>query len=169
MNHSRMNISESDLPGIGRKYCLDTRGGDRLVVVVHNDERRELFHMDPDSPDEMLSAILLDDEEARMVSSILAGINYKPKRIEAQEMILDQLIIEWIRVEPHWNCIGRRIQELDIRNAAGAMIIAAIEKDHSKHINPGPDYVFASGSTLVVTGERIQLKELRRLLSDGSL
>jgi TrkA domain protein len=125
--------------------------------------------MDPSSPDEMLSMTVLDDEEARAVSAILAGISYKPKLIEAQEMVLDQLVIEWIRIEPQWQCVGRKIADLDIRQAAGAIIIAAIERNHSKQINPGPDYVIASGSTLVVTGERMHLKELRTFLANGSL
>jgi len=169
MNHSEYPFQESVLPGIGRKFSLVTKGGDRLVIVVHNDGRRDLFHMDPSSPDDTLSLVSLDDEEARAVSAILAGIHYKPKLIETQEMALDGLVVEWIRVEPQWACIGRSIAELDIRQAAGAIVIAAVERDHAKRINPGPDYVIASGSTLVVTGERLQLKDLRKLLSTGSL
>ncbi|GAA3410439.1 cation:proton antiporter regulatory subunit [Paenibacillus hodogayensis] len=169
MSHSDHHFMESILPGIGRKFSLVTKGGNHIVIVVHNDERRELFQMNPESPDEMLSMASLDDEEARAISAILAGITYKPKQIETQEMVLDQLVIEWICVEPQWKSIGQRIADLDIRQTAGAIIIAAIEKDHSKQINPGPEYVIASGSTLVVTGERMHLKELRKLLTNGSL
>ncbi|MEF3302157.1 cation:proton antiporter regulatory subunit [Paenibacillus sp. GYB003] len=164
-----MNIRESDLPGIGRKFCLDSRSGDKLVIVIHNDDRRELYHLNPDDPDEIMSIITLDDEEARAVSGILSGITYRPKQLETQEMMLDGLLIEWLRIEPLSQCIGKRIGELDIRRRTGATIIAVIEKNHQKCMNPGPDYVFSAGSTLVVAGERMHLKELKQLLFNGSL
>lgn len=41
-----MHFKETDLPGIGRKYWLHTRSGEHLVIVIHNDERRDLFHME---------------------------------------------------------------------------------------------------------------------------
>ncbi|MFC3771670.1 cation:proton antiporter regulatory subunit [Paenibacillus sp. GCM10012303] len=164
-----LNIRESDLPGIGRKFCLDTRSGDKLVIVIHNDDRRELYHLNPDDPDEVTSMITLDDEEARTVSGILSGITYKPKQLDTQEMMLDGLLIEWLRIEPLSLCIGKRIGELDIRRRTGATIIAVIEKNHQKCMNPGPEYMFAAGSTLVVAGERMHLKELKQLLLNGSL
>ncbi|WP_246131986.1 cation:proton antiporter regulatory subunit [Paenibacillus hemerocallicola] len=164
-----MNLRESDLPGIGRKYCLDTRSGEKLVIVVHNDDRRDLFHMSPDDPDEVLSMVTLDDEEARTVSAIISGISYTPRLAENQEMALDGLIIEWLRIEPSSGCVGKRIGELDIRRNTGATILAVTEKNHRKTMNPGADYAFAAGSTLIVAGERKQLQQLKHLLTNGSL
>ncbi|WP_341279291.1 cation:proton antiporter regulatory subunit [Paenibacillus sp. FSL H8-0537] len=164
-----MDLRESELPGIGQKYSLRTRGGEQLVIVVHNDERRDMFHMDADEPDEMRSMVSLDDEEARVVSAILAGITYKPKFLENQEIALDSLVIEWIRLEPLSKCVGKRIGELDIRKTTGATILAVVEKDKNKHINPGAEYVFTPGVTLVVAGERIQLNQLKKLLLNGML
>jgi TrkA domain protein len=162
-----LEIKESALPGIGQKFCVETRSGERLVIIVHNDERREIFRMSESDPDEVLAVVTLSEEESRAIAAILAGIVYKPKLEETREAVLEDLIIEWIRVEPSFACIGKRIGELDLRQRTGATVIAVVEKDHRKTINPGPDYVFSSGSMLIVVGERIHLNGLKQLLSKG--
>ncbi|WP_186380873.1 cation:proton antiporter regulatory subunit [Paenibacillus xylanexedens] len=168
-----MHFKETDLPGIGRKYWLHTRSGEHLVIVIHNDERRDLFHMEsgevPDEPGDMRSLVTLDDDEARAVAAIVGGMTYKPQFQEQREVMLDGLLIEWLRIEPHAASVGQTIGDLDIRQATGAVILAVVEKDRTKQLNPGPEYTFTAGATLVVAGEREQLRELKRLLVDGRL
>ena len=74
-----VNVRESDLPGIGRKFLLETREGEKLAVILHDDGRRELYRFDKKDPDEVVSFITLQDDEARQLAGILGGLSYLPR------------------------------------------------------------------------------------------
>jgi TrkA domain protein len=157
------NIRESDLPGIGRKFQITTRNNDRLVVVIHDDGRRELYHFLHSDLEECASTITLSDTEARQVAGIIGGLTYKPKALESVEIALDQLIIEWIKVEPGSQASNQSIADLGVRQQTGATIIALVTPDQTK-INPGPEEILQNGVTLVVAGEREQIKALKKFV-----
>lgn len=162
-----MNIRESELPGIGYKFEITTKSQDKLVIVIHDDGRREIYHFDADDYDEVLSSATFNDSEARQIAGILGGMTYKPKALETVDFAFDDVIIEWYKVEPHAPAVNKTIGELDIRNNFGVTVIAIKKKKTKKSHNPGPDTVIEVGDTLVITGERIQLKELiNKLLSN---
>jgi len=160
---------ESDLPGIGRKFQINTRSGDKLVIIVHDDGKREMHHFDYNDPDESISMVTLDDSEARRVGAILGGMVYMPKALESVDVAFDEMVIEWFKVEPGAKGAGKTIGELEIRKRTGAAVIAIIKKNHEKMVNPGPQQVIYEGATLVILGDRGQVRLCKRLIDDGSI
>ncbi|MBD3107451.1 cation:proton antiporter regulatory subunit [Bacillus sp. AGMB 02131] len=148
-----MNIRESELPGIGCKFEITTNEDEKMVIVIHNDGRRELYHYDDDH-EETLSSVTLNDSESRKIAAILGGMVYSPKALEKLEMAFDGLVIEWFKVEDGATMSGRTIGELDVRNHYNVNIISVLKKDMKKMIMPGPDSIISAGDTLVIAGER---------------
>ncbi|MBO9598614.1 MAG: cation:proton antiporter regulatory subunit [Cohnella sp.] len=162
-----MNIMETDLPGIGKKFQVSARSGDKLVIIVHDDGRRECYHFEHGDPEESISMVTLDDDEARVVAAMIGGMTYKPKTLETIEVALNDLVIEWVKIEADFACVGRSIGEMDIRRNCGATVIALVEPNGAKTINPGPEFLLREDAMLVAAGERAQHKWLKRLLRDG--
>lgn len=162
-------IKEIDLPGIGKKFQLQTRSGEKIVIVVHDDGRREIYHFYREDPDDSISMVTLDDEESRCIAAILGGMTYRPRALETVDVALGDMFIEWYKIEPGAYAIGKTIKELCIRQATGSTIIAIVEQDQSKTINPGPEAKLNDGATLVILGEKNQVKACKRLLLHGSV
>jgi len=160
-------ISESFLPGVGRKFQIETLSGDRLVIVIHDDGTRELYHFSRNNPDRVASVVTLADSEARQIAGIIGGLTYVPKALPSAEIVLDDLLLEWYTIEPGSVCIGKTIRDLHVRSATGASIVSIIEPDRIKRINPEADTILNAGATLILAGDRRTITKLKQLLVKG--
>jgi TrkA domain protein len=154
-----MIVKETELPGIGRKFEVEIANGDRVVVIVHDDGRREIYHFDKNDHEESLSSVTLSDTESRQFAAIIGGMIYRPKALETIEMAFDELMIEWFRAEDHSFAVGKTIGELDIRQEFEVTVIAIV-KGNQKVLNPGPDTVIDKGDMIVISGDRHGVKKI---------
>lgn len=160
-------IRETTLPGVGHKFQVETANGDRLVIVIHDDGTRELYHFTKKNPDRVASVVTLADSEARQIAGIIGGLTYVPKALPSAEIVLDDLLLEWYTIEPRSVCIGRSIRDLQVRTATGASIVSIIEPDRIKRINPEAGTILNEGATLILAGDRKTITNLKRLLVTG--
>jgi TrkA domain protein len=163
------SIRETSLPGIGRKFQVQTATGDRVVIVIHDDGTREIYHFTRKDPDKVASVVTLADSEARQIAGIIGGLTYVPKSLPTAELVIDDLLLEWYTLEPGSVCIGKTIRDLQVRTATGASIVSIIEPDRSKRINPEADTVLNEGATLILAGDRRTIAALKRLLIEGKV
>src|ERR1044072_7101181 len=98
--------------------------GDRLVIVIHDDGTREIYHFTRSNMDRPASVLRLADGEARQIAGIVGGLTYVPRSLPMAEVILGDLVLEWFSIEPGSACIGRSIRELQIRTRTGASIVS---------------------------------------------
>ena len=160
-------ISEVFLPGVGRKFQVETLAGDRLVIVIHDDGTRELYHFARRNMERPASVMRLSDGEARQIAGILGGLTYVPRNLPMAEVILGDLVLEWFTLEPGAACVGKTIRDIQARTRTGASIVSIIEADQSKRTNPEADTVLNEGATLILAGDRLTINALKRLLVEG--
>ena len=162
-------VSEAYLPGVGRKFQIETLRGDRLVIVIHDDGDREIYHFDKKNMDRAASVITLTDGEARQFAGIVGGLTYVPKALPTAEVVLDDLVLDWFTIEAGAAAIGKTIRDLQARTVTGASIVSLVEPDHVKRTNPEADTILNEGATLILAGDRQTIAKLKNLLTIGTL
>ena len=162
-------IRETSLPGVGRKFQVEAMSGDRLVIVIHDDGTRELYHFTRKNPDRAASVVTLADSEARQIAGIIGGLTYVPKSLPSAEIVLDDLVLEWYTIERGSACIGKTIRDLQVRTATGASIVSIIEPDRAKRINPEAETMLNEDATLILAGDRRTIAAVKRLLTKGKV
>lgn len=157
-----MVIYEADVPGVGKRYEVETGDETRLVVIVHHDGKRELFRRDhPDADAEKLFD--LTSKQAREVATVLEGAEFQPLDLEDADIPLGEAIMEWIEVPDDSPITGETLEAARVGEKTGATI-AAIQREDETIASPGAATVLDAGDILVVIGSREQQNALQTLL-----
>ncbi len=152
-----MPFRETDLPGVGKRYTFELEEGVELTLIIHNTGRREIYIVEEEE-EEPSCVISLTEEEAKELGFLLAGTTYQPVAPEKMEVILKEMVMEWVKVREGSNIAGRTIAESQIRKRTGASIVAII-RGEKMIVNPDPyEAVIEPGDVLVVVGTRQHLK-----------
>lgn len=159
-----MDITESDLPGVGKKHEVDLGGGQRLVVITHNSGRRELYLKDgPDADSEKL--LELSDRQARTVGTILEGAYFQPVPSDrVQTMLAEGTLLEWYGVKEGSPLVGETLESAAVGRDTGVTVVA-IERGDEVIASPGPTATVEAGDTLVVVGSRQGCNRFEELLT----
>ena len=154
-----MTVYESDLPGVGKKFEVELDGESRLVIVIHNTGKRELFLRESaDADAEKLFG--LSDRLARQVGTIMEGAYFQPIRTESIETVLsDDTLIEWVNVAPDSSLVGKTLAESRLRRDLGVSVVA-IQRGEETIENPAADTDLRADDTLVVLGSRDACRRL---------
>lgn len=160
-----MQFRETDLPGVGKRYTLELEEGGELTLIIHNTGRRELYIIE-DEEEEPTCVISLTEDEAKELGFLLAGTVYQPVAPEKMELIMKEMVMEWVKVGNSSSLVNRTIAESQIRKKTGASIVAII-RGNDMLVNPDPSSTkILSKDILVVAGTRSQIKNFLEYCGD---
>ncbi|XVH32274.1 cation:proton antiporter regulatory subunit [Haloferacaceae archaeon DSL9] len=158
-----MDIYETDLPGVGKRFELPLGDGEAVIVVVHNSGVRELFYRPTEAADadEWLK---LNDSEARALGAILEGVHFQPVPTDtAQTMLGGDSMLEWYTLGADSPIVDETLEEAHIRRRTGVTIIAVQRGDE---VFPSPDaaFRFEADDVLIAIGTGDDHAKLESLL-----
>ena len=146
-----MDISETDLPGVGKRFELPVHDGSALVVVIHNTGKHEIFkkdHADADAD----RIVELSESEAEAFGSILEDVHFQPAEMDmSSTMIGGDTVIEWYTLDDDSPLVDSTLEASNIRDKTGVTVIA-VERGPDAYPSPEPEFTFESGDTLVTIG-----------------
>lgn len=158
-----MPITESDLPGVGKKFEIDLPDGE-MIVVIHNTGKRELFHR-PDPSEDSQKMFEFGDDLARTIGSIIEGAHFQPVEAATQETTLPGgILLEWYELQPGSPLIGETLESADIGNRTGLAIVA-IQRADEVIDSPDAETSLQEGDTLIGVGTRENCTAFEEILS----
>lgn len=154
-----MTIREVELPGVGKKYTIETHAKGQLVIVLHQSGKREIYHFAKGKtvPDEMIA---LTGEEAQHVGGILSQTYFQAAPDPSTALVMKELTIEWQSLPAANPMTGKSIKELAVRKMTGATIVAILRAGKAI-INPEPDEQLRAEDTLMLIGNSDQVNKFK--------
>lgn len=159
-----MTITESDLPGVGKKFEIELVDGE-MVVVIHNTGKRELFYRPKPNADSE-KVFEFGDDLARTIGSIIEGAHFQPLEPAIQETTLPGgILLEWYELYPGSGLIGETLESAEVGNRTGFTVVA-IQRDDETIDSPPPETTLKEGDTVIGVGTRENCEAFEELLTE---
>ena len=158
--------TETDLPGVGVRFDLETSAGRCVGVVVHQTGRRDLVVYDERDLDRACESVVLTEDEGHTLGELLGG-NPVLEHLDDAVHRLEDLVISWVTVDSQSPLAGLTLAEAELRGRTGAGVVALVTESGSIPIPGGADR-FEAGGTAVVVGVPAAVKAATKLLTQSS-
>ena len=159
-------VTETDLPGVGVRFDLQTNAGRCVGVVVHQSGRRDLVVYDERDVDRASESVKLSEDEGHTLGELLGGSPVLEHLDDAVHR-LEDLVISWIKIDAKSSLAGLTLAEASLRKRTGADIVALVTDSGSIPIPGGTDRL-EPGDTAVVVGVPSSVKAATGLLAPSS-
>ena len=157
--------TETDLPGVGVRFDLQTSAGRCVGVVVHQTGRRDLVVYDERDVDRACESVVLTEDEGHTLGELLGG-NPVLEHLDDVVHRLEDLVISWVTIDPKSSLAGLTLAEAALRAQTGAGVVALVSDAGSIPIPGGTDRLEA-GHTAVVVGVPAAVKAATKLLNES--
>ena len=155
--------TETDLPGVGVRFDLQTNAGRSVGVVVHQTGRRDLVIYDERDFDRACESLELTEDEGHTIGELLGG-NPVLEHLDDAVHRIEDLVISWVTIDPRSALAGLTIAEASLRSRTGAGIVALVSDSGSIPIPEGTEPL-ESGDTAVLVGVPAAVKAATKLLT----
>lgn len=156
-------INETKLPGVGTLHDFECQSGDRVGIISHHGDRREVVIYDQDDPDRVSESAVMTAKEARVLADLLGGTTVT-ERLDDLRQEIAGLAIDWLPISPHSTYAGRTIGDTGLRSRTGVSIVALVRGDQPLPA-PGPDQTLLADDTAVVVGTADGIDAAAKLLT----
>lgn len=145
-----MDVSETDLPGVGKKHEIALRSGVRAVILTHNSGKRELMRrQDVDADPERLFE--LTDQESRVLGTVLEGAYFQPVESGDDEtMFAEDMMIDWIAIPESSPVVGETVST----TVPDDVTVLAVYQNEELMSGALTETSFQAGDTVIIAGTR---------------
>ncbi len=160
------DVNETKLPGVGTLHDFQCQSGDRIGVISHHGDRREVVFYDSSDPDRVVESAAMTADEARILSDLLGGTTVT-EHVDHAGPDIEGLAIDWIPIAATSSFVGRTVGDTELRTRTGVSIIAIV-RGGQPIASPGPDAELQPEDTAVVVGSADGIEAASQLLTSRS-
>lgn len=160
-----MDVKEVLLPGVGLRYELMCRNGDRIGIIARRDASYEVVRYAWEDPDLAVPVFRLTVEEAEAMAQILGAPRIAERFTELTREV-PGLETGQVHVRPDSPYVDRPMGETRARTRTGASIVAIVRHDEVL-VSPGPSDALRARDVLVVIGTGDSIASTAQIIAEG--